>query len=178
MNSEHRENCNKALQKLFVRLAISDAPSKGDNIGEFWTILTGVLEHQDVIMRRAQDLKELLLDIFKAYNIQEHISRMILKIVEDSSGGITRQYNDRLQNGHSIYNDECEACGKKIWGKGLNPDIFRVWEAEMRKMLNYKDVKGLSIIVFFCRHGFHKGCLDNLGQYEDAYFCLICNKQK
>lgn len=178
MNSEHRENCNKALQKLFVRLAISDAPSKGDNIGEFWTILTGVLEHQDVIMRRAQDLKELLLDIFKAYNIQEHISRMILKIVEDSSGGITRQYNDRLQNGHSIYNDECEACGKKIWGKGLNPDIFRVWEAEMRKMLNYNDVKGLSIIVFFCRHGFHKGCLDNLGQYEDAYFCLICNKQK
>lgn len=176
--SKLRESCKKALEKLFVKLAISDSSTRSEKFGGFWSILTGVLEHQDVILRRAQDLKQLLVDIFKAYDIEEHISRIVLKIMEDSSSGITWHYNNCLQGGHSICNEECDVCGRKVWGKGLDQEIFQVWELRIRDPLNDKGTKGSSIVLFFCHHGFHRRCLENLGQRQGSYFCLVCDRNK
>lgn len=172
---EQKDGCNRALQKVFVRLAVSDTVAGGKR--ELSDILTGVLEHQDIILKKAHDLNELLLDIFRAYVIEEHVSRIILKIMEDSSGDIARKYDFNLQKGRSISNDECEVCGKKIWGKGLNLEVFQIWEAGARKELKRENVDGSSIILFFCRHGFHKGCLENLGQHTDDYSCLTCHRR-
>lgn len=175
-NIDDREACNKALQKLFVSLALSDSADKEERLHQFWSILTNALEHQEVILRKAQELKDLLLDIFTAYNVEEHMSRIILKIVEDSSVSIIRSYTAALQKGWSIHNDECEVCGKKLWGMGLSSMTFNVWEDRRRGMeYTIVDIEKIPIIVFACHHGFHQQCLKNLGQHKDRYVCLLCN---
>lgn len=175
-NIHDREACNEALQKLFVSLALSDTSDKEERVHQFWSILTNALEHQEVILRKAEELKDLLLDIFTAYKVEEHMSRIILKIIEDSSVCIVRSYTAALQKGWSIRNDECEVCGKKLWGMGLSTMTFNVWENRRRGMEDMsRDIEKLSIIVFTCHHGFHKQCLKNLGQHKDRYSCLLCD---
>ncbi|QLL32902.1 hypothetical protein HG536_0D04240 [Torulaspora globosa] len=176
-DASKRKACKHALQKLFIKLAVSDNSVKEQESGKAENILTNVLEHQDIIMKRIQDLKELLLDIFAAYNIEQHISKLILKILQSSSTSMIYYYKDHVQNGQSICNHECVICGRKIWGLGLDTKVFEMWETASSKYANSLDMGGTAIVLFFCRHSFHRECLENLGQHAEAYFCLTCNKK-
>lgn len=176
-NTSGREACNHALQKVFIKLAVSDISIKEEGVGQLESILTGVLEHQDIIMKKAQDLKDLLHDVFTAYDIELHISMLILRILEGSSTGMVSYYKDHVQDGKSTCNHECVICGKRIWGLGLDARVFEVWEATRRKSTSLIKSRGAAIVLFFCRHSFHQECLDNLGQTTDAYFCLTCTNK-
>ncbi|QLQ79782.1 hypothetical protein HG537_0C04310 [Torulaspora globosa] len=176
-DANKRMACNHAVQKLFIKLAMSESTVKQEESGKAENILTNVLEHQDIIMKRIQDLKELLLDIFAAYNIEQHISRLILKILQSSSTDMIYYYKDHVQVGQSIYNHECVICGKKIWGLGLDTKVFEMWETASRKYSTSLDMGEMAIVLFSCRHAFHRECLENLGQRSATYFCLTCNKR-
>lgn len=126
-------------------------------------------------MRKAHELRALLLDIYTAYNVEEHMSRILLRLVGSFSTELTKRYEKAIQRGSAICNEKCEICGKIIWGIGVDTAVFELWESGMRKskkeMLN---VKVSSIVVFMCGHGFHEQCLKNLGQGNGKYYCLIC----
>lgn len=169
-----RKACRRALQKVFVTLAVSDCSQNEREMGQLETILTGVLESQNIIMRRAQDMKDLLLDVFTAYNIERHISKLILQIIEYSSTGKVSYYKEHVQNGQSIHDNECIICGKIIWGLGLDTKVFEIWESVNKKLRSHMKFNRGSVILFFCRHSFHRECLENLGQKADAFFCLTC----
>lgn len=174
------ESCNKAFQELFVRLAISETSENGEKRSQFWNILTSALEHQEVIMMKVKDLRTLLYDVFTTYNIERHISGLILEIIQESSIGVGKLYENTLTEGWSIENDECEICGKTLWGLGLDSINFVIWKD--RKLLRENEVPILTnndkaMVSFRCHHVFHKGCLRNLGQTSGRYSCLTCKKE-
>lgn len=175
-----KQSCNKAFQELFVRLAISEAPEKEGKQGELWNILTNALEHQEVIMMKAQDLRTLLSDVFTAYEIEWHIYEIILNIIQESSVELGKLYESTLNEGWPIINDECEVCGKKLWGLGLSTCNFIIWEKKRLyaiKASSESSSADSGIVSFGCRHLFHRKCLENLGQNGGKYFCLTCNTQ-
>ncbi|GAV55815.1 hypothetical protein ZYGR_0AY02080 [Zygosaccharomyces rouxii] len=179
-NADVRRSCNKAFQELFVRLAMSETSENGKKKSQFWDILTNALEHQEVIMMKAQDLRTLLFDVFTTYDIERQISRLILEIIQESSIGVGKLYEGTLTEGWSIANDECEICGKTLWDLGLDCINFVIWKNS--KLSGKSELSTLTnddkaIVSFRCHHVFHKRCLHNLGQVGDNYSCLTCNKE-
>lgn len=170
-----KDTCNLALQKVFVKLADLNFQQDTENGEPFWDILTDVLENQELILMKLHDMRTLLQDIFTAYSIEECIKKLILKMVNDSSSEILENYKNKLSNGWSIHNHECEVCGKKVWGVGLDSRVFSLWENKQRQDPNENIfVQDCGLVVFKCHHGFHQMCLTNLGQTERDYACLIC----
>ncbi|CCH61190.1 hypothetical protein TBLA_0E01300 [Henningerozyma blattae CBS 6284] len=177
----NRDDCNRALQFLFVGVAMKEC----NDINDFWGIMAGVLEQQDIIMMKVNTLKDLFGDIFTSYELEKHISSLLLKIIDESSIELINEYKARLVEGWSILNDRCDICNKKIWGVGLNSSLFLLWE---ENELSHNSQSYISdeclkakfnnekLIVFKCHHGFHANCLRNLGQKGSAYSCLTCNK--
>lgn len=177
-NLGDRDACNKAIQKVFVSLALSETSDRETALNQFPSILTKALENQEVIMRKAHELQELLLDIFTAYNIEEHMSRIILNIVAGSSTSLVQTYKTAIQRGWSVRNGECEVCGKVLWGLGIDAAIFEAWEAARRgSQFSAADGQISPVVLFMCHHGFHENCLQNLGQKKNNYFCLTCKNQ-
>lgn len=167
-----RDDCNKALQYLFLGVAIKECY----DVNDFWDVLTGVLEQQDVIMMKVSTLKDLFGDIFTTYELERHISTLLLEIINSSSLDSVMEYKNKLLEGWSIENEVCTICSKTIWGIGLNSNLFLLWE-ENRRNSNFlkTNVKDTKLVVFKCHHGFHLQCLRNLGQKNNKFFCLTCN---
>ncbi|CAI4037109.1 hypothetical protein SMKI_01G0680 [Saccharomyces mikatae IFO 1815] len=176
-HNEKKGLCNKLLQEAFLGLIRSKSSSQKDWCGEFWEIMSSVLEHQDVILMRVQDLKQLLLNVFTTYKLERSLSGLIQKIIEDSSQDLVQLYRKFLSEGWSIHTEDCEVCGKKIWGAGLDPLLFLVWENVQRNQdMISVDLK-TPLVIFKCHHGFHQTCLENLAQRPNEYFCLICQTE-
>ncbi|KAG0658605.1 Vacuolar protein sorting-associated protein 8 [Maudiozyma exigua] len=177
---------NKAIQYVFVKLSLMEDDTSNDRIdgkskdpGEtnFWHILAGVLEQQDIILLKIHDVNDLLQEVFRTYHLEEQMSGLILKILEQSSSDIVEQYQIAQKQGWSLVNNECEVCGKKLWGIGLESKIARIWEAKRKEQAVPKtEIFNGKIVLFRCNHGFHTKCLENLGQKHMRYSCLTCNR--
>ncbi|CAL9727682.1 vacuolar protein sorting-associated protein 8 [Monosporozyma unispora] len=171
-DSDKKIACNNILQRVFVRLILIERKND-DNLYE---ILAGILDDNEIIMTKSKNLKDLFVQIFVSYHLEEAISETLLKIIQDSSLGMVNHYQKGLKEGWTIHNSECEICGKKLWGVGLNPEIFHQWEDKQRGLASApEELSDERMIVFKCCHGFHKKCLNNLGQHDDKYECLLCN---
>mgnify|MGYP003362327318 CR=1 FL=1 len=175
---------NKCIQYVFVKLSFMEDDTMDKRNGRpldpnqtnFWHILAGVLEQQDIILMKIHDVNELLQEVFTTYNLEEQISELILKVLEQSSSLIVEQYRNSLKQGWSLVNNECEVCGKKLWGIDLESKIARIWEAKRRDQTVPKpEIFNGKVVLFRCNHGFHTKCLENLGQKTKRYSCLICH---
>ncbi|CAI4055750.1 hypothetical protein SUVZ_01G0630 [Saccharomyces uvarum] len=173
-HEDKKDLCNKLLQEAFLGLVRSKSSSQKDSGGEFWEIMSSVLEHQDVILMKVQDLKQLLLSVFTTYKLERSLSELLQKILEDSSQDLVQLYRKFLSEGWSIHNDDCEVCGKKIWGAGLDPLLFLAWENVQRHQDTISLDLETPLVIFKCHHGFHQTCLENLAQKPNEYTCLIC----
>ncbi|CAI4054608.1 CORVET complex membrane-binding subunit VPS8 SKDI_01G0710 [Saccharomyces kudriavzevii IFO 1802] len=173
-HNEKKDLCNNLLQEAFLGLVRSKSSTQKDAGGEFWEIMSSVLEHQDVILMKVQDLKQLLLNVFTTYELERSLSGLIQKIIEDSSQDLVQLYRKFLNEGWAIHTDDCEVCGKKIWGAGLDPLLFLVWENVQRQQDTISMDLEMPLVIFKCHHGFHQTCLENLAQKPNEYSCLIC----
>ncbi|GMM57183.1 CORVET complex membrane-binding subunit [Maudiozyma humilis] len=183
-SQDKRQLVNKTIQHVFVKLSLLESEktalsSPDSDIDpqetRFWKILAGVLEQQDIILMKIEDVGGLLKEVFINYELEEQISELILKILEDSASEIVDQYRNSMKQGWSIVNNECEVCGKKLWGAGLEQKIARIWEARKKKQHVPKaEIFNGEVVLFRCNHGFHTKCLENLGQGHKRYSCLTC----
>ena len=136
-DSGKKKDCNLILQDLFIQLAIYEYPKKNNRIEDVCQILTKAFENQDVILLKSHIVKEFFQNVFSTYNVERQMSKLILKIMEGNSLEIMLTYKHKLDEGWSIKNDQCEICGKGIWGTNISSMIFRVW----RKTEGYKILK-------------------------------------
>lgn len=172
-NAKNLDICKNMMQFVFVKLTLSEH----DNKEELWDILTGSFEQQDIILSKINDLKDLFSNIFITYHLEKSISETILQIIRDSSSDIIQDYEKKLNEGWTVQNSECHICGKKIWGVGLNPINFLIWESKLRNHECGHITGGIEkqkIILFNCSHIFHTECLRNMGQ-KKKFFCLMCS---
>lgn len=142
------------------------------------SVLTETLESQEVILSKVQELAPLFESVLNSFEVEEHILHKILQILNRSSSSVINQYDEILQNGWSIKYNDCEICGKKIWGVGISSTVFTEWEVGAvhadKSMSNPEKQGSQAFVVFSCHHGFHTRCLENLGQHFGAYKCLLC----
>lgn len=184
--SNKNQVINRAIQYVLVKLSlmednmandIMNGKTKDPSDTNFWHILAGVLEQQDIILLKIHDVNDLLQEVFTTYHLEEQMSNLILKILEQSSSNIVEQYRSTQKQGWSLVNNECEVCGKKLWGIGLELKIARIWEARRKEQAVPKtEIFNGKIALFRCNHGFHTKCLENLGQKHKRYSCLTCNR--
>lgn len=169
----HKKNaCNNILQKVFVHLIFTER--KNDN--SLYDILAGILNDNEIIVTSSKNLAALFIQIFVSFHLEEAISTTLLKIIQDSSLGMVSSYRKGISEGWTMHNSECEICGKKLWGVGLSAEIFHQWEDKQRGLESTaEEFSDDRIIVFKCCHGFHKKCLNNLGQRGDKFECLLDN---
>lgn len=166
------EICKDLMQIVFVKLTITEI----GNREELWYILTCSFEQQDIILSKISDLKDLFERIFVTYHLDRSISETILQIVRNSSSDIIQIHETKLIEGWTVQNSECHVCGKKLWGAGLNPVNFLLWEAKMHNHEPNHLSGGTDkqkLCVFHCRHVFHTQCLKNMGQKKSLH-CLMC----
>ena len=185
-DSNKNQVINRAIQYVLVKLSLmeddmtnstGDGKTKDPSDTNFWHILAGVLEQQDIILLKIHDVNDLLQEIFTTYHLEEQMSNLILKILEQSSSDIVDKYRNTQKQGWSLVNNECEVCGKKLWGIGLELKIARIWEAKRKEQAVPKtEIFNGKIVLFRCNHGFHTKCLENMGQKHKRYSCLTCNR--
>ena len=178
---------NHAIQHVFVKLSLLESENTTQPLSKsgidpqetkFWKILAGVLEQQDIILMKIEDVRGLLTDVFVSYDLEEQISELILKILEDSASDVVDKYRNSMNQGWSVVNNECDVCGKKLWGVGLEQKIARIWEARKKKQHVPKaEIFNGEVVLFKCNHGFHTKCLENLGQVHKHYLCLTCHPE-
>ncbi|CCD27071.1 CORVET complex membrane-binding subunit VPS8 NDAI_0J01790 [Naumovozyma dairenensis CBS 421] len=186
-----RNACNRILQEIFVSLVHATGKAEAERFevrknDAFWKILARVLEHKGIVLMKAQHVNGLLRDIFSVYTVEECLSSLILKLFNDSSYSLVEMYTTLLKQGWSIKNDECEICGKKLWGVGLDPLNSIIWLAEtkdiniLEKDAIVDDIRSMSldVVVFKCNHGYHQRCLENLKQTSTNFRCLMHDRIK
>lgn len=123
-HEDKKDLCNELLQEAFLGLVRSKSSSQKDAGGEFWEIMSSVLEHQDVILMKVQDLKQLLLSVFTTYKLERSLSELLQKIIEDSSQDLVQLYRKFLNEGWSIHNDDCRSLREKNMGCRFGPTTF------------------------------------------------------
>lgn len=173
LDNKGKVACDGCLQTLFIRLSeldISKSDEREDSF--FWSTIMKIFENQTLILSKIIDLKTVLENIFMAYYIEETLKILILKLTNNSASSEILLYVELTKQGWPIKSHECDVCGKKVWGIGIDNTLFNDWESI--KLTGISDTTKNYLIIFKCGHCFHSNCLENMGQQEKHYKCLTC----
>lgn len=175
LDENGKTSLEKCLQKVFIELSDS-IRSSNDEIesNHFWQTIMQIFENQELILSKVKDLKTVLQNIYAAYSLEETLKTLVLRILDVSTRNELSTYIVRSEKGWPIKSHECDVCGKKLWGYGIDDNLFHEWERS-RLPGNYESNEG-EFLVFSCGHSFHTSCLRNLGQHKN-FKCLTCNKE-
>ncbi|KAF3703710.1 Vacuolar protein sorting-associated protein 41 -like protein S53 [Channa argus] len=178
-------NCRRALQMIMEELgdvgkAIEFAKEQDD--AELWEdlisysidkppFITGLLNnigtHVDPILlinrikegMEIPNLRDSLVKILQDYNLQILLREGCKKIlVADSLSLLQKMHRTQMRGVRVNEENICESCHATI----LPSDM----------------AKSFSVVVFHCRHMFHKECLPSSGTFPGVQFCNICSAKK
>lgn len=176
LTDEQKSMCDRSLQKLFIKLSDrKDENTTNYNDNYFGAIIMQIFEDKSLILNKIQDIKTVLLNIFTAYSVEETTKLLILQIINQSASLDVSTYIRKRREGWAIKSYECEVCGKKIWGIGIENKIFDIWEKNRTLDGKKSEIGDSGILVYSCGHGFHETCLKNMGQHAESYHCLLCD---
>ncbi|KAF2736629.1 hypothetical protein EJ04DRAFT_153543 [Polyplosphaeria fusca] len=129
------------------------------------------------------DLRSVLAEIFSAYTFEETILSLANRFLDKEGFAQVEEIAELRQCGWRPKGQVCEGCKKRAWGPGAGGAIWEAWEhrgqAEMERRRAEADEgpskgKGKStqqggasneggpdsLVVFACRHLWHKQCLE------------------
>uniref|UniRef100_A0A7N6AL36 Vacuolar protein sorting-associated protein 41 homolog n=1 Tax=Anabas testudineus TaxID=64144 RepID=A0A7N6AL36_ANATE len=178
-------NCRRALQMIMEELedvgkAIEFAKEQDD--AELWEdlisysidkppFITGLLNnigtHVDPILlinrikegMEIPNLRDSLVKILQDYNLQILLREGCKKIlVADSLSLLQKMHRTQMRGVRVDEENICESCHATI----LPSDM----------------AKSFSVVVFHCRHMFHKECLPSPGTFHGVQFCNICSAKR
>lgn len=176
LTDDQKAFCDKSLQKVFIELSdgnLNDIENSEESF--FWKTLMEIFENKSLILSKIKDIKVVLKNIFTAYSVEETVKLLILQIINQSASSDITTYMHRKEHGWAIQSHECEVCGKKIWGIGIDNKVFEQWESARCHEVAASGSSAL--VVFSCGHSFHSSCLENMGQHEGAFKCLTCDDE-
>ncbi|CDK29934.1 unnamed protein product [Kuraishia capsulata CBS 1993] len=170
----------RLMQEAFVSLIDlyynSVGPSDEETEGSFLRIFSEFLNRSSAKVTTLGDVRQVVKSVYAAYSYEREIIRHVLILVNGDIFIDMEHLNRLNSSGWTTKNSECEICGKKLWGHGLNREVYELW-AENRtggdaKVDNVEDGDHnlrSSIISFKCGHGYHRSCLREMGSSH----CII-----
>ena len=140
------------------------------------------------------DLRSVLAEIFSAYTFEETILSLANRFLDKEGFERVEEVADLRQRGWRPRGQVCEGCRKRAWGPGTGGAIWESWETresechrrrlEMDadengkgkgKSLHQGDtdaergsINADALIVFACRHLWHKLCLEKASPSEET----------
>ncbi|KAI8939844.1 hypothetical protein NX059_003581 [Plenodomus lindquistii] len=153
-------------------------------------------------------LRSVLAEIFAAYTFEETILSLANRFLDRESFAHVAEINERRIRGWRPRGQVCEGCKKRTWGPGAGGEIWETWEKREggRKrsgggsedwsdkgkgkrpseagIEGIDDKGGGQLVLFACRHLWHKACLEKGGEggggevvagvAQGALSCLVC----
>lgn len=173
---DNLDEIQNILLNVLVKMSEGNITDKVEGNDIFSKILAESLENQEILLRRFNDYNLLFQNIFRLYGLNEIILSLTLDIILKFSAADDKKYLVLLKEGWTLSSDCCEVCGKKIWGLGLDKKFFELWK-QKNDTINFLqiDVKSKDLIIFKCKHTFHRDCLGGVCPKED-FHCIICEK--
>ncbi|KAG7524880.1 vacuolar protein sorting-associated protein 41-like [Solea senegalensis] len=178
-------NCRRALQMIMEELVDVDKAiefAKEQDDAELWEdlisysidkppFITGLLNnigtHVDPILlihrikegMEIPNLRDSLVKILHDYNLQIMLREGCKKIlVADSLSLLQKMHRTQMRGVRVDDENICESCHATIL------------PSDMAKLFN--------VVVFHCRHMFHKECLPSPGMIHGVQFCNICSAKR
>uniref|UniRef100_A0A8C7YMU2 Vacuolar protein sorting-associated protein 41 homolog n=1 Tax=Oryzias sinensis TaxID=183150 RepID=A0A8C7YMU2_9TELE len=178
-------NCRRALQMIMEELGDVDKAiefAKEQDDGELWDdlisysidkppFITGLLNnigtHVDPILlinrikegMEIPNLRDSLVKILHDYNLQILLREGCKKILVADSLSLLQKMHRTQMRGVRVNEDSiCESCHATILPSEMS--------------------KSFSVVVFHCRHMFHKECLPSQGTIPGLQFCNICSAKR
>lgn len=175
----------RLVQDLFTSLINTRAQISSFKVNEsgvnehqssFLKIFAKFLESSSVHVTLLGDVRSVTNEIYLAFSYEKNILTITSKLINEGIYQNMQKLTDKNLAGWSVLNFECDACGKTIWGRGIEAEAYCKWEDRQRgKTIEDGDVYDL--VSFSCRHCYHKRCLENLGVKENLT-CVICDNEK
>ncbi|KAF2118242.1 Golgi CORVET complex core vacuolar protein 8-domain-containing protein [Lophiotrema nucula] len=139
------------------------------------------------------DLRAVLSEIFSAYTFEETILSLANRFLDKEGFAQVAEIHELRQRGWRPRGQVCEGCRKRAWGPGAGASVWEAWEKRgqeevERRLAAYEEAaggkgKGRSVrtgegsgregtgpdalVVFACRHLWHRGCLEKASLKED-----------
>ncbi|KAL6159433.1 Vacuolar protein sorting-associated protein 8 [Exserohilum turcicum] len=138
------------------------------------------------------DLRSVLSEIFAAYTFEETILGLANRFLDKESFEHVHEITELRKRGWTPRGQVCEECKKRAWGPGAGPGVWETWEkreeerAKSRAEAGHdhetsgkrkgkrpsqanvlddgqeEEQKGESLVLFACRHLWHRTCLDKV----------------
>ncbi|KAF2154760.1 hypothetical protein K461DRAFT_222003 [Myriangium duriaei CBS 260.36] len=153
------------------------------------------------------DLRAVLLDIFSAYAYESDVLTLASQLLDNDAFVQLHAVHDRRQHGWRPRTQVCDRCKRRAFGPGVGDGVWGAWvdaETELLQRRKKREGEGkgkgkgmgaiavdatdeeqaerkrLALVVFACKHVFHRQCLDGLGEEvreEGRYKCPHCEKR-
>tara|TARA_R110002003_G_scaffold176_5_gene14326 strand:- start:1486 stop:5244 length:3759 start_codon:yes stop_codon:yes gene_type:complete len=136
-------------------------------------------------------LRSVLAEIFAAYTFEETILSLANRFLDKESFEHVHEITELRKRGWRPRGQVCEGCRKRAWGPGAGGAIWDAWEkseeersradedtaggkgkgkrpsqAEVDVPLTHEDNASGALVLFACRHLWHRRCLDKASATE------------
>lgn len=186
-NSETEETNNKILdlikrlvQDLFSSLInrrsqiVESGDGERKTESSFLKIFKSFLDSSSMNITLLGDLRSVTKEIYLAFSYEKNVLTITSRLINETIYGNMTTLSDKKHIGWSVGSYECDACGKIIWGRGIDSRAFKVWEE--RQIGRDVDGDEFCIVCFNCHHCYHFSCLKGLG-VRDEMQCVLCLAQ-
>lgn len=117
-------------------------------------------------------------DVFIAYSYEGVMLQMMVRIVNSDIQEQVVTLRTHNLAGWPVNTQPCTSCGKALCGPGValaNYDAFqlRQYEALWGGHETQETFGGNAVVLFNCAHGYHLGCLLELG-WKTGDLCVLC----
>lgn len=181
-------------QSQSARPPLTSRPSQPQTNPSFLRILRAFLTRASTTSPSLTHLRSVLAEIFSAYTFEETILSLANRFLDKEGFEHVREINELRQRGWRPRGQVCEGCRKRTWGPGAGSAIWEAWErSENDRILkriesaaeeNGAKGKGKSarvdleeggagggggaVVVFACRHLWHKECLEKAAAAKEG----------
>jgi hypothetical protein len=166
-----------------TRLPLQHRKSRPQTNPSFLRVLRTFLTRATNSSPSLSDLRGVLQEIFAAYTFEETILSLANRFLDKEGFASVEDLTNLRQRGWRPRGQVCEGCRMRTWGPGAGSAIWESWEKResernRRRLEEARGGKGKGrstqqdaeeggdemntgpLIVFACRHMWHKGCLE------------------
>lgn len=114
--------------------------------------------------------------IYSDLKRQEEALKVLYEILsEESRNEVYEDLRNRVSGWTVPVSSECEVCGKKIVGLGIDAsELYETWENLMLDNIEISDQNAL--VLFRCNHFYHISCLSRMNGVDKdrTRHCIVC----
>lgn len=142
------------VQCIFSRLLfVTSSSISSDTRLSFPRILRAFITRAASFSPRSSDLRAVLTSIFSAYTYEEKILQLMNRLLEKDLFADVQAANVSRQRGWRPRSYTCEGCGLRVWGPGIQDDVYFKWEERESMNIKRRKERSSALVSDFTERG-------------------------